>query len=187
MVEEGDSSRLDALGAVLLQTVPRLVYRARPTCSPSAWSRILNKKHLARCAYWDLPRNESVFDIAITGSTSLRLGHQEGRGGGGFWLVLFPVCGVACGLSRCPERGQGQDALTDQTVEAGGLVPRCNKAGRTLGGRDRDKMTDCPMVFGAEGRGGWNSGCGRRIFRPFPRRRRYNHAQQRPGVLLMSD
>lgn len=26
-------------------------------------------------------------------------------------------------------------------------MPRCNEVGRTLGGRDKDKMTDCPMVL----------------------------------------
>lgn len=40
-------------------------------------------------------------------------------------------------------------------------MPRCNEVGRTLGGRDKDKMTDCPMVLALplEGK---SSGSGRR-------------------------
>lgn len=114
--------------------------------SSRLWSRLLPQKQLARCAYWARPWNESVFDIAIIGSTWLRLDREERRRRGWDYSLVF-VPGMWSGLSRCPERGQGPMCLTDQTAEAGDLVPRCNMVGRTLGGRDKDKMTDCPMVL----------------------------------------
>lgn len=70
--------------------------------------------------------------------------------------------------------------LTDQTVEAGGLVPRCNTVGRTLGGRDKDKMTDCPMVLAPNLEGRIRGLADTRSHTPtLGYRRRYNHAQER--------
>lgn len=89
------------------------------------------------------------------------------------WLIPLPR---AKPRPRC---------LTDQTVQAGDLVPRCNEVGRTLGGRDKDKMTDCPMVLALTLEGKIRDLSD--PFNPFPRRRRYNHAQQRPDLFLMSD
>lgn len=189
VVEEGDSSRLDALGALLVQAVARLVCTGlvrRVAHQHGLDYRTRNIWRDARIGFYH--GTKSVFEIAITVSTWLiPIDHEdggEGRVGSGSFCSMFPVCGS--GMSRCPGRGQGQGALTDQTVEAGGLVPRCNEVGRKLGGRDKDKMTDCPMVLALTL---WRAKLGMwpTHFRPLPRRRRYYHAQHIRGLFLMSD
>lgn len=98
-LEEGDSSRLDAFGAFLLQKAPR---SSTGLVRHQAHQRSLDYCHRnnwrdARTGFYH--GTKMFFDIAIIGSTWLRLDRQERRRGWVVRLFCSRQCGVACPAS----------------------------------------------------------------------------------------
>ena len=85
--------------------------------------------------------------------------------------------------------------LTDQTVEAGDLVPRCNKVGRTLGWtrqRQDDRLSDGIGADAVEGEirdlaEPISTSCSHPNADTDTVHSTYNHAQQRLWLFLTSD